>query len=469
MVFLLSFANSQVFLKAPYLLYPGNNNQMTVIWQLDTTLSSVIQWGSTQTFGSSQVINEYGIDHQFKYTISGLNPGTKYYYKVDAGSIGITGTFITSPPELESNINFYIYADTRSHPEVQDNVTGRILMEIDSDPASQTFCLFAGDCVAHGNNENDWQHQFFDPLYQNSEILKASLPFIIARGNHENCDSSSNCGNATIFYKYWPYFFANGSSDGNDMYFSFDYGSIHVAVLDQYNTGTNNPAQLSDTQLTWLQSDLAYTTKPWKFILLHEPGWSAKNTSDKEHGNNADVQNNIQPLCIQYGVQAVFGGHNHYYAHCLVDGVHHFTLGGGGAPLYTPSNTSGGTVVYAEETFHFMKVEVSADSASLNVIRPDGSVVETIELHLPLNHFEDLGCNEKISIYPNPSTGIFTIEKHDFEEGIISVKSSAGEILLTTKVTSQKTKINMTNFSKGVYLTEILLGNKLYHNKIVLN
>lgn len=38
------------------------------------------------------------------------------------------------------------------------------------------------------------------------------------------------------------------------------------------------------------------------------PGW----TSGGSHGNNSTVQSVIQPLCTQYGVDFVIGGHNHY-------------------------------------------------------------------------------------------------------------------------------------------------------------
>jgi len=56
----------------------------------------------------------------------------------------------------------------------------------------------------------------------------------------------------------------------------------------------------------------------------------------RRHANNPTVQAAIQPLAEQYGVSVIFGGHNHYYARAVVHGVTHLTVGGGGAPLYTP-------------------------------------------------------------------------------------------------------------------------------------
>lgn len=465
-IFLTGTLLAQTFRKGPYLLYSGNNTEMTVLWQSDVSTSSQISWGTTQSYGNSQTVTEYGTDHQFKIILSGLSPGTKYYYKVQVGATLKNETFITTPLATEKNISFYIYGDTRAHPEVQNSVTGRIITEINNDTASQSFCLITGDCVTHGRTENDWQNQFFNATYQNNEILKSSLPFMIARGNHENYNANYNNGFATVFYKYWPYLFASGSTNGDKMYYSFDYGPVHIAVLDQYDNGSYNPAQVSSTQLSWLQTDLANTNKPWKFILLHEPGWSAKYTSRSEHGNNADVQNNIQPLCVQYDVQAVFGGHNHYYAHCLVNGVHHFTLGGGGAPLYNPSHTSGGVIVYAEKTYHFMKVKIENNDAILTVLRPDGSVVETINLTLPLGIAANPLSDNPIKVYPNPSAdGMFTIETKS--NGFFSVNTLMGQTLFTKNSGSQKTEIDLSDYPKGIYSIEFFTHGKIYYKKVI--
>ena len=112
-----------------------------------------------------------------------------------------------------------------------------------------------------------------------------------------------------------------------DRYWSFDYGPAHFVMLDQYvDYAVGSP------QYTWLVNDLAASTKIWKFIVMHEQGWS----TGGGHENNTTVQTIIQPLAELYGVSIVFGGHNRYYARAVVNGVQHLTVGGGGAPLYTP-------------------------------------------------------------------------------------------------------------------------------------
>jgi len=116
------------------------------------------------------------------------------------------------------------------------------------------------------------------------------------------------------------------------------------------------------------------TTKPWKIIIFHEPGWSAGG-----HGNNSVVQDNIQPLCETYGVDIVFAGHNHYYARADVNGIQHITTGGGGAPLYTP-DSSYPYVVAAEETLHFCEIEIHGETLYLTARDTEGSVIDAFSL-----------------------------------------------------------------------------------------
>jgi len=460
---------SQSFKKEPYLIYPSSNTEMTILWQCNSSATSIISWGTEPSYGNTETVYEYGSDHQFIYTITNLTPGQKYYYKVEVGGVAKSSTFYTAPVDSETNVTFYIYGDTRSHPEVQNTVTGRILTEINSDPSSQTFCLITGDCVSRGRVEDDWQNQFFNTSYANNNELKSMVPFILARGNHENYNSNYNSGNATVFYKYWPYSYASDSTNGDDMYYSFDYGPVHIAVVDQYDNGSYFTAKLSAGQLSWLQTDLSQSEKPWKFILLHEPGWSAKYTSSmfrSEHGNNKDVQDNIQPLCVQYSVPAIFGGHNHYYAHCYVDGVNHFTLGGGGAPLYNPSHTSGGVVVYAEKTYHFMKVTIQGNEADLLVIKPDGTEVDSVHLTAPVS-VPGIKKTINIRVFPNPTSGKIIINSGSKVHQNIWVKDILGRVLLAKESDLLNTKIDLSSFKDGLYFLQLNSNGKIITKKII--
>lgn len=348
------------FHKEPYLLYSGFNTEMTVLWQLYETSPGFISWGLDTNYSiDNDSATEFGSDHQYQYTITGLTPSTKYYYRVVTGTDTVKGHFRTAPDQVAEEVTFFAYGDTRTYPADHDGVAEQMVLNYIGDSVAQSMALLAGDLIGDGDVEGDWDSQFFDPAYENIQELLRTIPLLSARGNHE--------GDAVLFQKYFPYPY----EPGGYCYWSFDYGPAHICVIDQYTSYSTG-----STQHNWITADLAASDKPWKFLLLHEPGWSA----DGGHGNDADVQNHIQPLCLQYGVPFVFAGHNHYYSRAVVDGIHHITTGGGGAPLRTP-DPSYPNIVITSSTFHFCKIEIDADTLHYTVIMDDGTIIESFDYH----------------------------------------------------------------------------------------
>ncbi|MCE5187172.1 MAG: metallophosphoesterase [Planctomycetaceae bacterium] len=349
-----SFATKASFRKGPYLIYPGSNAQMTVLWQVADTVAGSIAWGTDTTYSTgSAATTEYGADHQHKYTITDLTPGTKYYYRVTAGAAQASGSFRTAPASDAQGVKFLVYGDTRSNANLHASVCQGMMNTIGLEPEYQTMLLHTGDWVNAADSESDWTSQFFVRSYPEMLQLQGSLPILGTIGNHEETGS--------LFKKYYPYPYVT-----TRLYWSFDYGLAHIAFLDQFTDYSAGSAQL-----TWLENDLANSDKKWKFIILHQNGWSAGGS----HPNDTNVQTYIQPLAEQYGVQVVFGGHNHYYARAVVNGIHHVTAGGGGAPLYNPVGGQPNIVLY-EKTLEFSKVSIDANSLTVESLRPDGSVID---------------------------------------------------------------------------------------------
>lgn len=359
--------------KGPYLLYTGDNTEMNILWQLADTDSSKIEWGLDTNYSAGETeTSEYGSRHQHKYTITGLTPGRKYYYRISANATikdyVSTGSFVAAPVDQVENVKFLVYGDTRSFPDDHDMVSAGMISTYTSDPSYQTMLLAAGDLVNTGRDESSWTNEFFDPAYTNIQEVLANLAYQACVGNHELSGTDGD-----LYEVYFPYpYYASG------YYWSFDYGPVHVAVVDQYveggyDEGTNT---IGPAQLSWLETDLASTDKQWKFIIFHEPGWSAGG-----HANNAEVQASIQPLCEEYGVSIVFAGHNHYYARAKVNGVHHITTGGGGAPLRTP-DTGYPYIKVAKSVHHYCKIDISKNVLKFEAVQPDGTVIDSFKVNL---------------------------------------------------------------------------------------
>ena len=357
--------------KGPYLIYPGKNTEMMVLWQLEAPQSLTLRWGRDTTYAEGSATPTMYGDNQYEHTIAGLTPGAKYYYEV--ASVG-KGSFLAAPLDNAPDVKFLAYGDTRTNPDIHNGVNEAMIDAYAVDPAYQTFTLLTGDWVSNGDNESDWTQQFFGRSQSNTMEMQANLPINGCIGNHEN--------SGKLFDKYWPYPYP-----GDGRYWSFDYGPVHVVVLALLSEREG----LGQAQRAWLEADLAASTKEWKILQFHAPVYSAGGG----HTNNMVEQAYIQSLCETYGVAMVVAGHNHYYARCDVRGIEHITAGGGGAPLATPDPSYDPSIVKVLSAYHFCKVDIRGLQLDFTAVTVDGAVIDTFSLH----HVNDVAAPT-----PNPIT-----------------------------------------------------------------
>ncbi|MEJ2595060.1 MAG: alpha/beta hydrolase-fold protein, partial [bacterium] len=342
--------------KAPYIIYGGVNTEMQIHWQLSSTSTAILEWGADTTYGSSVEVSEYGDAHQHKYTLTGLTPSEKYYFRVRVGLEVFTGNFTAAPPENELPYSIYAYGDSRTLTIRHDSVAASILRNMEADTASQTILLSSGDLVTNGDVDAQWDDDIFSDRFPNLRKLFSVLPFQAAIGNHEE--------SGVLYAGFFPYPFIGGR------YWSYDYGDVHITVLDQYTDYSVGSAQYN-----WLVNDLASTTKKWKILLLHEPGWHAGPQ------NNFYVKTTIHNLCRDNGIQFLIAGHNHNYVHCLVEGVHHVTTGGGGAQLYDV-NFAYDSIVFATKQLHFTKFNFIGDTCTVFAINVNSDTIDRFDVDL---------------------------------------------------------------------------------------
>ena len=380
-------AQGPAFLKSPYLLYTNDNTKMTIMWQTTSSTVSEIEWGSTPSYGAQAMATESGsgnYQHQFSYTMTGLPPASRIFYKVTAGSATATGSYLTAPASSATALTFYAYGDNRDGVNNQEDVIHQLLKDMDKDPDNcQTFCLHAGDMTRYGEDEDFWVH-FFPNVTDPDEIdfpsmirFLGSMPVLMSIGNHEtyNINGSTPTYPGDILRKYWPFEYY---AQTNRSYYSFDYGPVHVTVLDQY-ADSGSYAVKGSAQYNWMVNDLAGSTKTWKIVMFHEPAWTAASP-----GKNAKkIQAVLCPIFKANGVKLVIQGHTHYYARCNPpDGLTYLVLGGGGAMLGPPPDPAAPFVSFSAMAYHFARFDILGNTMKVTVTDDTGNVIDTFAIAL---------------------------------------------------------------------------------------
>ena len=372
--------------KGPYLLYPGTNESMTVMWQTERTPSfSNISWGSSTSYGNDAATTENSSSpgyHQFSYTITGLSPDTKTYYKIST-ELGTYESFFWTPPDISAtSLVFYAYGDTRSDISTHNSIVSRILSDINSNNIHGTFLMHSGDFATYGLDESVLEDQYFYRDPPETRTLESRVPVIYSIGNHD-CFTGSNDYSYTasagnLLRKYWPYQFV---PQAGRSYYSFEYGPVFVCVLDQYTkTGYSTPPD-DFQQYNWATSEIASSTKPWKIVLFHEPAWSARTDPypTDGHGNHLNIQQYYHPVFVNSSIEVVVQGHNHFYSRCVTDEVTYLTTGGGGAPLHIPELTAP-YLVTAESVHNFVKFRINGNIMTVEAMDDSGSVIDSFNI-----------------------------------------------------------------------------------------
>jgi 3',5'-cyclic AMP phosphodiesterase CpdA len=243
-----------------------------------------------------------------------------------------------------------VYGDSRSQTADHRKVTVALAEEFGEEIA---FCVHTGDFVQDGRDRASWPVQFFGPAQE----LLSRVPIYPVLGNHENNSSH-----------YFDFF----DLPGNERWYSIDRGPVHLVFLDSCS-----PMQPNSEQYNWLVNDLESTDAPWTVVTLHHPFFSSG-----PHGlERPDLQKDIVPVLEQFGVDVVFSGHDHLYERSVKDDIVYIVSGGGGAPVYGPSNREHNP--YSQtvtSTHHYCIVHATSGALSMVAYDSDGQVIDELSL-----------------------------------------------------------------------------------------
>ena len=237
---------------------------------------------------------------EYTYTVRGVYQNGEVSKVFDLGAALGTGnfTFTSAPSETTTDFDFIAIADMQGMIQSMYEDSAAAIEAIMANAGGYDFVLNAGDMADNGDNFSQWGWA----LNENLGFFANTSTFNTA-GNHED-----GGGKLDDFYNYGAMAPEQDSDSG--LYYSFDYATAHVIVLNTNDADATNG--LSDTQLGWLKADLeANKDAKWIFVLMHKSLYSGG--SHSFDGDVEAMRAQLVPVFYEYGVDLVLAGHDHTY------------------------------------------------------------------------------------------------------------------------------------------------------------
>lgn len=305
-------------------------------------------------------------------TLAHLKPDTRYVYRIGNGEQWVRdGMFKTEG--LKSEFKFLLFGDSQSanydvwkttfHNAYQNNRTSKFFVNV-------------GDLVDNGQKNEEWRNWF-----QAVAAYSGQIPAVPVVGNHETYTLEGNFSLPVYFTK--QFMLPQNGPDGlKGQVYSFDYGDVHFVILDsQFGEERQFLPDSLSLQKEWLAQDLAATDKLWKIVFMHRPAYHNR---IKESQPDATAQ--FVPIFDQYGVDAVFSGHDHVNARTpklkagepLSSGTIYSTAGRSGTKTYDTV----GSKEWNEQFFNpvdqptYTVAQVAGNVFYVQVFKQDGTLVD---------------------------------------------------------------------------------------------
>ena len=308
---MVGLTHAETLTRGPY-LQNGAIDGATVMWRTDSAVAGKVWYGTTQGSLSQSVTGGSATDHSIRVT--GLTPGTKYYYKIgnDAGGIlagdDASHYFITHPAVGSTeDIRIWAIGDSGT----QDNNARAVrdaYLELASGSSKADVFLMLGDNAYGSGTDNEYQTGVFENMYE--DILKNTILWS-TQGNHDAYSNNVYLG----IFDLPQNGEGGGLASGSEHYYSFDYGNIHFVCLSSEQTSLSNNA--GSAMYTWLNNDLAATNQEWIIAFFHHPPYT-KGSHDSDNSGDSSgrmlyMREIALPLLEAGGVDLVLSGHSHSY------------------------------------------------------------------------------------------------------------------------------------------------------------
>jgi hypothetical protein len=350
------------------------DTSITASVQFTQDLEFYLEYGTqTGTYNhTTPTINHSAIKPD-EVELHNLFPNTRYYYRVQS-KLPNKSNFTPSPEynfhtqrPAGSSFTFTIEAD--EHLYDKKGVANMYKITLANQAKDKPdFMLSLGDIFGDDHYPFTITTTEIDALHKNYRpflgAITHSIPFYVCLGNHEGemdyyllKNPGNNLAHHSTYYRkyYYPNPYPNGFYSGNtnkepygidlpENYYAWTWGDALFVVMDVYRDQCDTSAKpggwawsLGKPQYDWLKATLEGSTAKHKLVFAHhvsgqgrggvvqakyyEWGGLDKNNTNTFSTKRPGWGKPIHQLFVDNGVDIFFQGHDHVFAHEIMDGV----------------------------------------------------------------------------------------------------------------------------------------------------
>ena len=375
----------------------------TITWRTDSTVTTGVveyQKGDTLSKKARQgnavardFVTDQGATRLFTCTLTDLSPNAEYSYRVGDGTHWSDPSKFSTARRNASAFKFLVFGDSQS-PVGGDNPYGlwrKTVHNAFSANPDAKFMVNVGDLVDYGQMEAHW-NAWFDA----AKGVVDRIPEMAVLGNHEYYGSRD-----MTRPQYWAAQWVlpqNGPEELKGQVYSYDYGPVHIVVLNSQVEEQKSRGDILAIQKPWLEADLAASKAKWKIVFFHKPPYTIY-----PGRINEDIKAAFCPIMEKYGVDLVFNAHDHGVARTYPikagalmkkpsEGIIYYISGRSGAKAYPAVKKMDYDTMFYNPTEqpNYFVVDVTEKKITIKTVMQDGTILDVFFIDKEKNISSDV-------------------------------------------------------------------------------
>ena len=258
--------------------------------QTESILTSVTSY--TVDLGIADLGAKYSYAQRHTVKLSGLKPGTAYYYRIgDSSTSAWSDTMKFTTSSDSGKFTFIQMSDTAGITEDQFSDTRETAAAVSELFPNASFLVHTGNFVSSGQDFEQWKN--YSSAVSGLTSYMPTSPVVGAR----EYDTSGIYDNFLV--DGMTVTTSKQNSDGTVTteekqrgYYSFDYNNAHFTVID--STSLRIIGGLTTDERKWINDDISNSNADWKIVIVHNsPYTDGYSTQSRRYKNYLKSMNEI--------------------------------------------------------------------------------------------------------------------------------------------------------------------------------